>query len=419
VLNNLSAGTHTIHLFNNCGEAFFNFNVDNCTGATTTPDDLAVTANVLQNVLEINGAITYGEIALMITGGNPSYSYTIDGGATWKPVSGTNTTISNLAEGWYKIEVKDASGCTYAVNMVHIIRLISNPKLADCNAMIDRVADEDFYQACHHTHSGSAWDQVLLVYGTLDSLQYFINDILVSHGAVATLNGAIFPVGVSTVTVITYFGALIDTCEFTVTIEHVCPPDIADIESLVYSVTKLAGLCWTSNLRTTKYSNDVNIQFAKPYTCAGCPAQLDTIFGLLYTWYSAVGVEEGSTTAPTINAKGFVQGICPDGWHVPSQAELSLMTLYHANDLKSTNYWMFPGTNLTGFDSRPAGKYNGAINRFEELYGFTAYWSCDADPSVSATGFTFTYYCSKPQEDPILKTDGISVRCIWDGEECP
>ena len=95
------------------------------------------------------------------------------------------------------------------------------------------------------------------------------------------------------------------------------------------------------------------------------------------------------------------------------------MTLYPANDLKSTDYWIVPGTNLTGFDSRPAGKYNGAIDRFEELYGFTAYWSYNANPSETANTFTFTYYCDKPQDAPILKSDGLSVRCIWDGEDCP
>ena len=313
----LSAGSHLLHIFNSCGEETFRFDVVNSAG---TSSDLAFKTNVAQNVVEfLDGTVTYGEIDLVVTGGVSPYSYTINGGATWKPFSGTKVTIGNLEEGWYKIEVKDASGCTYTVNTIRIIRIV-----------------------------------------------------------------------------------------------HVCPESVTDIESHIYPVIKLAGLCWTSNLRTTKYADGADIPFAKPYTCPTCPAQLDTIFGLLYDWYSAVGALDVRALRATP-----VQGICPDGWHIPSQAELSLLGRYPAKDLMSTDYWLVPGTNLTGFDSRPAGRYNGALNRFEDLYGFTAYWTCDADPRETATTFTFTYYCNETQNITILKTDGISVRCVWNGEEHP
>ena len=42
-------------------------------------------------------------------------------------------------------------------------------------------------------------------------------------------------------------------------------------------------------------------------------------FGRLYTWYSAVKLPEGSTDAL---AEGYVQGICPDGWHIPTHEEM-------------------------------------------------------------------------------------------------
>jgi uncharacterized protein (TIGR02145 family) len=102
-------------------------------------------------------------------------------------------------------------------------------------------------------------------------------------------------------------------------------------------------------------------------------AKHDSVFGLLYTWYSAVRVPEGSSTLPTPDANGNVQGICPDDWHVPSQTEWELLSAYSANALKSDSLWLSPnsGTNATGFNALPAGTFSGATDRFIDLYGFT------------------------------------------------
>jgi len=106
-----------------------------------------------------------------------------------------------------------------------------------------------------------------------------------------------------------------------------CPPSVSDEAGVEYKVTWLAGLCWTENLRTKKYpGTDDDVPFAKPYTCASCPEKLDTTYGLLYTWHSAVG-----STGPN------VQGICPDGWRIPTQAEWNLLNNYSAQQIKSTD----------------------------------------------------------------------------------
>ena len=191
-----------------------------------------------------------------------------------------------------------------------------------------------------------------------------------------------------------------------------CPATISDSEGHVYKVTKLAGLCWTSNLRATVYDDGITpIAWAKPYYSAFYPdtAANVEIFGLLYTWYSAVGLPEGS--AQTLS--GLVQGICPKGWHIPSQEEWNRLNEFSAEELKSADYWFIPGTDRYGFDSRPAGWYNGATNRFEELYGFTGYWSILSDNN-QAHYFSFTYYCDGIIEEVKYKQDGLSVRCVMD-----
>ena len=191
-----------------------------------------------------------------------------------------------------------------------------------------------------------------------------------------------------------------------------CPATISDSEGHVYKVTKLAGLCWTSNLKATVYDDGITpIAWAKPYYSAFYPdsdAHVE-IFGLLYTWYSAVGLPEGSTQT----LSGLVQGICPKGWHIPSQEEWNRLNEFSAEELKSADYWFIPGTDRYGFDSRPAGWYNGATNRFEELYGFTGYWSILSDNN-QAHYFSFTYYCNGIIEEVKYKQDGLSVRCVMD-----
>jgi uncharacterized protein (TIGR02145 family) len=192
-----------------------------------------------------------------------------------------------------------------------------------------------------------------------------------------------------------------------------CPPSVSDEAGVEYKVTYLAGLCWTENLRTTKYpGTDDDIPFANPYTCADCPEKLDTIYGLLYTWHSAVGATEAD---PQPNPQTSVQGICPAGWRIPTQAEWNLLNNYSAQQLQSTEYWLDPpgvGTDDFGFDARPAGWYNGSTDRFEDLYGFAGWWACDAPAGTTANYSSLHYYCTTLQQDIKKRSDGLSVRCV-------
>ena len=57
-----------------------------------------------------------------------------------------------------------------------------------------------------------------------------------------------------------------------------------------------------------------------PDNKVGAPFQdseaMSDVFGRFYTWEEALGIEPGETPAG-----GNVQGICPDGWHIPSDEE--------------------------------------------------------------------------------------------------
>jgi uncharacterized protein (TIGR02145 family) len=87
-----------------------------------------------------------------------------------------------------------------------------------------------------------------------------------------------------------------------------------------------------------------------------------SIYGRLYSWNTAM---KGGATNNT-NPSG-VQGICPKGWHLPSQAEwLQLTEFLGGADqagkvLKSDKLWYENGngTNASGFTALPSGIYNG------------------------------------------------------------
>ena len=192
-----------------------------------------------------------------------------------------------------------------------------------------------------------------------------------------------------------------------------CPESVDDEEGNTYKVTSLGGFCWTENLKSTQYVGGAPIAFAQPYTCPICPSQLENTYGLLYDWYSAVGV---ASAAP--NPEQPVQGICPDGWRIPTVAEWGALAPFPATKLQSTQYWIDPpgsGTDDYGFDARPAGWFNGVMIRYQDMYGYAGWWASDAAAdNATANSFYINYACGALQTELIKKIDGLSVRCVLD-----
>jgi uncharacterized protein (TIGR02145 family) len=328
-------------------------------------------------------------------------------GAVFNTPPLTATTIyyvSVLGTGVCENEVNDRKPVTVTVEVC---------KMIDCEAMEDKFVEEDGYREFKYTHVGNGWDIVLMTGVSIDYVCYFLNDELLSCGVEATLDGVEFPIGVSVIKVISYFSDKADSCEFNVTVVRVCPSEIPDNEGNIYKVTKLAGLCWTENLKATKYAVNLGegeIPFANPYTCSTCPEDLEETFGLLYTWYSAVNDGSGRST--------FVQGICPEFWHVPAQEEWNLLSGFDAKALRSAGFWIDPpgpGTDLFGWEALPAGWYNGTASQFVDLYGFAGWWAADDEPGMpNGNGFNISYFCDIMEKNPKKKLDGLSVRCVMD-----
>ena len=105
---------------------------------------------------------------------------------------------------------------------------------------------------------------------------------------------------------------------------------LRDVDGNEYETVLIGSQCWMAeNLRTTRFANGGSISVgslsSNSYTTPFYfdPLELDyhtefsiTDFGYLYNWTAAMNDEESSDANPS-----GVQGICPEGWHLPSEAE--------------------------------------------------------------------------------------------------
>jgi uncharacterized protein (TIGR02145 family) len=191
---------------------------------------------------------------------------------------------------------------------------------------------------------------------------------------------------------------------------------ISDIDGNSYATIRIGTQCWMqSNLKVSKYRDGYNIpnitdinQWSLTNTGAWCNYNNalgnGTTYGKLYNWY----------------AVNNSRGLCPTGWHVPSDQEWTTLE----NDLgssaggklKSTTGWNSPNagaTNSSGFNALPGG-YRGNNGGFDSV-GYNGYWwSSSGAGSGSAWFRTLFYYYANVYRDDFDQRAGFSVRCARD-----
>ena len=204
---------------------------------------------------------------------------------------------------------------------------------------------------------------------------------------------------------ITYDTTPIPTCQATIT-------DSRDGE--VYCIVTIGNQTWMAE----------NLRYDVPGS-----QTLDTInpsaplnYGRLYDWATVMNGASSSSSSPS-----GVQGICPVGWHIPSDTEWSILEINlgmnpsdstaggyrgsHGTGLKSTSGWDSSGngTNSSGFNSFPAGWYvSGSY-----VLGNRAYhWSS------TLLGGPFARLLSSTSSGMgrynLVNTAGASCRCVKD-----
>ena len=203
----------------------------------------------------------------------------------------------------------------------------------------------------------------------------------------------------------------------------VCGEQVVDADGNTYETVRIGHLCWMkSNVQAKTYSDGTTVAKAMIYSSSmnsDTNANL-SIYGRLYTWFSAVNVPEGSDVKPAKDADGFVQGVCPEGWHIPTVGEIRFLNSNPTESLRSIELWLEPNnnTNSTGFTSLPAGYYNSVLGRFEGLLGQTYYWSDSSTTPQYAVACDINYFCDVAQDKQRSTGDAVSVRCVLEIDTC-
>ena len=246
------------------------------------------------------------------------------------------------------------------------------------------------------------------------------------HGELPVIDGSLLKNGVNVQlvegeNVLNYL--TVHGCDSVVTLTALlCPWLMTDADANDYNTLVMDNYCWTqTNLKTTHYDDGAHQAVAKAlvYNSSMHPdmAENELVYGRLYTWYSAVGLPEGSGSAPVVNSAGFVRGICPEGWHIPAAPEAAAFNSHDAYSLRSSNLWASgAGNNSTDFTLLPAGRYFSMLNRFEQLLSDTRLWfvteGTDGHPAPAT--LSVTYFCDSPVSVSPLAADAYSVRCVKD-----
>ncbi len=142
-------------------------------------------------------------------------------------------------------------------------------------------------------------------------------------------------------------------------------------------------------------------------------------YGVLYNWTAAMDGEASSTTNPS-----GIQGVCPTGWHLPSDAEWTVLTDYLGGEsvaggkLKETGttHWNSPNTgatNETGFTALPGG-YRYYSGTFLNIGNGGYWWSASEKDTDLAWYRDMVCYYNDVSRDNYDKELGFSVRCVRD-----
>lgn len=208
-------------------------------------------------------------------------------------------------------------------------------------------------------------------------------------------------------------GILSDSLQIYVNTNKKCP-DAIDFDGNQYPAIRINGVCWTTqNLRSTHYSDGRSVRMPLTYHSDLHPNHTDNLntYGHLYTWYESID----TATLGAYTLQGHVQGICPDGWYLPEEYQYDELAQHGALALRTPHLWIstLRGNNHTGFSALPAGFYNGARNRFENLLGETRFWfNFHATSNTNSSDYYLKYSCEELQSDLSFLKNGYSIRCI-------
>ncbi len=205
---------------------------------------------------------------------------------------------------------------------------------------------------------------------------------------------------------------------------------IKDIEGNTYKTAVIGSQTWMAeNLKTSKY-NDGSIitnvtdpsNWIKLNSGAWGYYNNDVVnnakYGKLYNWYAVNMITNGN------------KNVCPTGWHVPSDAEWTILTDFLGGEIVAASKmkevgntsWSsqnFDATNVSLFAALPGGSLDESDGLSYELGERGVWWSASEDVSdkIGAIGSWLRLLDFKKVNSYRIsgdKRNGMSIRCIKD-----
>ncbi len=287
------------------------------------------------------------------------------------------------------------------------------------------------------------WDYLVLYNGSSTNESNTIVFLSDTNGTITT---PIYSTG-DAITIFFHSDGTVNKKGFALSIDIVSKPSCTvakavDVEGNFYNTVQIGNQCWMKENLRTQYYPDHNLigsggsnsssTTGYYYNYSSSSLTLEQR-GYLYNWAAVMHGASSSSANPS-----GVQGICPSGWHVPSDAEWTQLknyvgsvssyqcsgsSTYIAKALASTTGWTYynpynyscavcnnqTSNNATGFNAYPAGYWN---NAFYDSGESTYFWSSTVS-SGSNTKVQIIY-----NDDSLVYSStssnsyGRSVRCV-------
>ena len=211
------------------------------------------------------------------------------------------------------------------------------------------------------------------------------------------------------------------------------PTIVTDIDGNVYNVVSIGNQCWMKeNLKTTHYRNGNPIQTNLtatqwyPSTTSGACADYDnnptntTVYGKLYNWYAVADP----------------QGLCPTGWHIPTDSEWHILVKFIDSNADTSNWpglqsaivgsslkeigtthWASPNANATnssGFTALPGGYRGSGVPDYCYIGNNGFWWTATPVNTYEAFTRALNYDNNEIDKSKQPRWTGFSVRCVRD-----
>jgi uncharacterized protein (TIGR02145 family) len=202
-----------------------------------------------------------------------------------------------------------------------------------------------------------------------------------------------------------------------------------------YNWTKIGAQVWMAEnldfgdrVSGTDNQMDASITHAEKY-CYGDNDANCTTYGGLYSWHTVMALpftcnSNPVDTEPCNLSIPHHRGICPEGWHVPTQEEWATLDAWvdadnggfindEGSSLKSTTLWdSGVGTDAYGWMGLPGG--SRYLGRFLSQGYSGGWWSASQHDANNAWYHYLFYGYAYLYENKDESYSGYSLRCIQD-----